>query len=238
MSDNDRATFDPNRRDAGIPEDAPAFPIGTLDEIEELGLSPEHYPCCAKRNKATGVLGCVKFAECSLSIKGKTFEEGGGPRRFAWERVFRGKPVRRREGVCWKLVDDQVFVEDNGGAVQIIAEEGESYDKLEGVAVKTFVNSQGNTEKVVAKDGEYHLPNVVREDKVVSKTVRPFLRPSQNTDIATDVITARVVEKAHAQIRSESVGSVLGVSGARAPLDKRNKGGSKRKGEGPESSAV
>lgn len=224
-------TFDPTLRDAGIPENAPAFPVGALDELEELGLNPEHYPCCSKRNKATGVMGCSKFAECPLSFKGKLAKDGGGPRRMAWERIFKGKPVVRREGTCWKLVDDRSFVEGNKGAIRIIAGEGETYDKLEGVAVKTFVDVDGNVQKVVAKEGEYHLPNVARQDMVVTKTVRPFVRPSENTDIAVDVITADVIRKEHERISADAIPTALGIAGAGTPIDKRDGGPRKRKSE-------
>lgn len=235
---SDRLSFDPERLDAGIPENAPDTPVGSLDELNELGMNTEHFRCCSKRNKATGVLGCQKFGICPLSIKGKEVAEGGGPRRLAWERIFRGQPIQRREGSCWKLADDKVFVEDNHGAVRIIAMEGglggfpETYQKLEGVAVKTIVNAEGNTEKVLAKDGEAHLPNVQRQDMVVTKTVRPFVRPSQNADIAVDVITADVIRKEHERISTESVAEALGVSGGGTPLDKRDDGPRKRKGQG------
>ncbi len=232
MSQENRVSFDPNLRDAGIPEEAPAFPVGALDELNELGLNPEHYGCCAKRNKAAGVRGCDFFALCPLSVKGKASADGGGPRRMAWERIFKGKPIRRREGTCWKLATDKVYVEDNGGAVRIIANEGQTYQKLEGVAVKTTVNEAGEVVKVLAKEGEYHLPTVSREDMVVTKTVRPFVRPAQNPDIAVDVITAKVIQEEHERISAEAVPAALGIQGGNTPLDKRHKRPGKGAGEG------
>jgi hypothetical protein len=232
-----KLTFDPELRKEGVPPNLPARPVGTLDEIRELGLNPAHYRCCHKENKPGGIRGCQDEYRCPLSIKGKSFAEGGGPRRLAWERVFRGQPVRRMEGECWQLAADKEFVEDNHGAIRIIAAEPglgfpQSYDKLVGVAVKTFVDTDGEPKKALAKPGEYHLPNVAREDMVVPLMVVPFKRPSENPDIATDVITADVLRKESARIHSESVGRTLGIAGASAPLDKRDEGTGKghRKG--------
>ena len=216
-------TFDPTLRDNGIPQNAPSNPVGALDELESLGLDAAIYPACAKPNKALGVRGCQAFGSCVVSCKGKPESQGGGPRHYAWERLFKGQKVRRMEGTCWDLAKDAEFVEDNGGAIRIVAEEGQSYSKLVGVAVKTFVDAEGNVQKVVAKEGEYHLPNVQREDKVIDIVVRPFVRPHENPDIATDVITAGVVRKEHERIQSEAIPRALGIEGAGEPLDKRNK---------------
>jgi hypothetical protein len=228
VSVDNRVSFDTALRDAGVPENAPARPVGTLDEIQSFGLNPEHYPSCSKPNKQLGIRGCGSWDTCLLSYKGKSLADGGGPRRMAWERIFKGKPVRRVEGECWDVARDQVFVEDNNGALRIIAAEGESYDKLEGVAVKTFVNEKGDTVKQIAKDGETHLPNVQRQDMVVKKTVKPFVRVNENSDIAVDVITADVIRKEHERIFSESVPSALGIAAGGTPIDKRHK----RAGEG------
>ena len=231
MSNDDRLSFDPTLRDAGVPRNVPDTPIGTLDELEELGLNPTHYPACAVPNKHGGVRGCNEAHRCPVSVKFKKFKDGGGPRRYAWERIFKGKPVRRVEGDCWRLSEDKVFVENNGGAIRIIANEGQTYDKLTGVAVKTFVDQQGEVQKVVAKAGEYHLPNVQREDMVIQMTVKPFKRPSENPEIATDIITANVLRDESARIQQESVGRALGLSGASAPLDKRDERAGKSKRE-------
>jgi hypothetical protein len=228
---SDRLSFDPKLRDAGVPKNIPSMPIGTVDELEELGLNLSHFGSCAVPNKAGGIRGCSEAPRCPLSCKFKKFKDGGGPRRVGWERIFRGQPIRRMDGECWDLSRDKVFVEDNGGAVRIVANEGESYKKLTGVAVKTFVDATGEVQKVLAKQGEYHLPNVQREDMVIDILVKPFVRPSENPVIATDVITATVLREESARIQAESVGRALGLAGAGAPLDKRNKRAGEGKGE-------
>lgn len=231
MSD-ERLAFDPELKDNNIPEDIPHYVIGTVDEAEELGLPLEHYRTCARPDKASGIRGCARFGICPMSYRGKTVAEGGGPRRHGWERYKRGEKVRRMEGECWNLADLMVDADDNKIVYKVIANEGESYDKLVGVAIKTFVDTEGNTQKVLAKDGEYHLPNVQRGDMVVKHVVKPFLRPSENPDIASDVVTAEVVKKEVERLRGEAAPRALGITGGRAPIDKRNKRAGEGKSEG------
>lgn len=214
------------------------MPIGTVDELEELGLNLAHFGSCAVPNKAGGIRGCSEALRCLLSWKFKKFKDGGGPRRVGWQRIFRGQPIRPIEGECWDLARDKVFAENNGGAVRIMAEEGKTYQKLVGVAVKTFVDSTGEVQKVLAKPGEYHLPNVQREDMVIDILVKPFLRPSESPAIATDIITANVLREESARIQGESVGRALGLAGAGAPLDKRNERAGEGKGKSQEGRSV
>lgn len=229
----ERVTFNPVLEDAGIPQDAPQFPVGALDELKELGLSPAHYPSCSEPNPLTRNRGCDYWYQCPLSYKGKPFSEGGGPRRHAWEIARRGRPLFRKEGECWGIAKRISDIQDNKGALRIIADEGEAYDKLTGIAVKTFVDpATDETKKVIAKNGEYHLPNVKREDMVVSFVVKPFLRPSENPAIAADVVTAKAIRGEQERIRGEAFPRALGVSGGGTPLDKRNRKRDEGKGAG------
>lgn len=226
-------TFNPVLADAGVPQDAPQNPVGTLDELEELGLSPQHYPSCSQPNRMTGNRGCNHWYECPMSYKGKSSSEGGGPRRHAWEIARRGKPLLRVEGECWDIAKRISDIQDNKGAVRIIADEGQTYKKLTGIAVKTFVDpTTDEVKKVVAKNGEYHLPNVKREDMVVDFVVKPFPRPVDNTTIATDVVTAQAIRSEQERISGEAFPRALGVTGGGTPLDKRNRKRDKGAGEG------
>jgi hypothetical protein len=229
----ERVTYNPLLEDAGIPQDAPQFPVGALDELQELGLSPAHYPSCSEPNPMIRNRGCDYWFQCPMSYKGKPSAEGGGPRRHAWEIARRGKPLLRVEGECWDIAKRIGDIQDNKGAVRIIADEGESYQKLTGIAVKTFVDPQTDeTKKVIAKNGEYHLPNVRREDMVVDFVVKPFPRPAENTAIATDVVTAQAVRSEQERIRGEAFPRALGVTGGGTPLDKRNRKRDKGEGSG------
>ena len=100
------------------------------------------------------------------------------------------------------------------------------------LTIDVLVDDKGAVVKVLAKEGEYHLPTVQREDMVVNKTVRPFVRPSENPDIAVDVITAKVIREEHERISAESVPAALGIQGGSTPLDKRHKRSGKGQGEG------
>ena len=59
----------------------------------------------------------------------------------------------------------------------------------------------------------------------MTKTVVPFVRPDENRDIATDIVTARVVAKEQERIRGKSFPEALGIDAGSTPLDKRNSRG-------------
>ena len=227
-----KLTFNPEMRKKGIPEHLPEMPIGAKDEAESLGLDPAVYPTCSRPQPGVN-RGCPYFFACPLSYKGKSVHEGGGPRRHAFEVVMPGKPVRRQDNDCYGFVPKIQDIEANRGAVRIIADENESYEKVEGIYVKTFVDPETDqTAKVPAKEGEYHYANVAREDMLVKKVVVPFIRTIENKDIAVDLVTASVVAKEQERIRGEAFPTALGVEVGGTPLDKRNRRGGKGKGQG------
>lgn len=224
MPFEERLTFDPLLRKNGIPENVPKTPVGAVDEAEALELNTLAYSTCSK--PVPGVnRGCQHFYRCPFSYKGKPSSEGGGPRRHAFEVAMPGQPINRWESECFDVVTRIEDIEDNGGAVRVIADESETYEKVEGIYIKTFVDDTGETRKVPAKEGEYHYPNVARGDMLVTKTVVPFVRPDENRDIATDIVTARVVAKEQERIRGKSFPEALGIDAGSTPLDKRNSRG-------------
>ena len=232
MPVDQKLTFNPELRKQGVPEHLPEMPIGAKDEAEQLGLETAFYPTCSR--PVPGVnRGCPHFFSCPLSYKGKLLSEGGGPRRHAYEVAMPGKPIRRSEDECYGFVPKIQDIEGNKGAIRIIADEGETYEKVEGIYVKTFVDPETDqTAKVPAKEGEYHYANVAREDMLVKKVVAPFTRTIDNKDIAVDLVTASVVAKEQERIRGEAFPTALGVEVGGTPLDKRNRRGSKGKGQG------
>lgn len=222
-----KLTFNPEYRKNGIPEHVPAHPVGTKDELEELGLDPAVFSSCSKPVRGVN-RGCEFFGVCPLSYKGKTFAEGGGPRRHGFEVAMPGKPIRRWESECYTMVPRISDIEDNRGAVRVIADEGETYERIEGVYIKTFIDPETDAQvRTIAREGEYHYPNVQRGDLLVEKEIRPFERPSENQELATDLITANVVAKEQERIRGEAFPAALGIEVGGTPLDKRNRRGRK-----------
>jgi hypothetical protein len=225
-----RLTFNPELRSKGLPDNMPEHPVGTKDEAEGLGLETAIYATCSKPVRGVN-RGCQFFHLCPMSYKGKTLEEGGGPRRHAFEVIMPGKAIVRYDSVCYNTVPKISDVEDNKGAIRIIADEGETYEKVEGIYIKTFVDDETNqTVKVPAIDGEQFLPNVNRGEMLVEKEVAPFVRAAENHEIATDLVTANVIAKEKERIRGESFPAALGVEAGGTPLDKRNR--RSRKSEG------
>lgn len=227
-----KLTFNPELRKQGIPEHLPSTPVGAKDEAESLGLNTAVYSTCSRPQPGVN-RGCPHYFSCPMSYKGKDVEDGGGPRRHAFEVAYPGKPIRRMEDDCFSFVPKIQDIESNRGAVRVIADEGEFYEKVEGIYVKTFVDPETDkTTKVPAKEGEYHYANVAREDMLVKKEVLPFTRTIENKDIAVDLVTASVVAKEQERIRGEAFPTAIGIEVGGTPLDKRNRRGGKGKGQG------
>lgn len=232
MPVDQKLTFNPELRRQGIPENLPSMPIGAKDEAESFGLDPAVYPTCSRPQPGVN-RGCPHYFMCPMSYKGKPLEDGGGPRRHAFEVAMPGRPIRRQDDECYGFIPKIQDIEGNKGAVRVIADEGEFYEKVEGIYVKTFVDPETDkTTKVPAKEGEYHYANVAREDMLVKKPVVPFTRIAENKDIAVDLVTASVVAKEQERIRGEAFPTALGVEVGSSPLDKRNRRSSKGKGQG------
>lgn len=232
MPVDQKLTFNPELRRNGIPDHVPSHPVGAKDEVESLGLNSAVFSTCSRPQQGIN-RGCLNYFNCPMSYKGLGIGEGGGPRRHAYEIAMPGKPIRRVEDECYNFVPRIQDIEGNRGAVRIIADEGETYEKVEGIYVKTFVDPDTDTtKKVPAKEGEYHYPNVAREDMLVTKTVHPFPRTVENKEIAVDLVTASVVAKEQERIRGEAFPTALGVEVGGTPLDKRNRRGVKGKGQG------
>lgn len=206
--------------------EVPQFPIGTIDELEAMGLDVASYPSCSRPNRMAGVKGCDHFSICPFSYKGKSFAEGGGPHRHAWEYAKGPKldnKIVRVEGECYSLAGRIQDIEENKGAVNIIANENETYEKLEGVACKSVKDVNGKVKKVVADATELNMPGVKRDDLLVTHTVKPFPRPDENQSIAQDMFAAKIYQREMERKRDESFGKALAIPGAATPVDKRNK---------------
>ena len=222
MPESVSGVYDPNK--SGVPENTPKFPIGTLDELRAYGIDEQFVPCCARRNKAAGIEGCRFFESCRQSYKGQTLENGGGPRRHAWERILpkqRGGGITRHEGECFQIAKQSDNLEADGGVIRIIADEGKTYEFHGGHAVKTFVDAEGKTVKQVAKHGEEHLPNVKREDIKVTRTVAPFVRVGDNPDVANFVVAGEAIKEMLEERRAEAPARALGLPSGRAPIDRQ-----------------
>ncbi len=192
----------------GLPE----FPVGTLDELKAANLPPSMFPSCAEPQADGTVKGCEMWYACSMSYKGKHSSEGGGPRNHC-EEVLKsaenGGGVVRRVRPCYKIVAKEDEYRENGAIVQIIADEGEDYEKL------TYILKPKPTD----------LTN--REQELVRETVAKFPRPTENKKTAAQVLRAGIVQKERERVRKEGTSQALGINEGVTPLDKRGQGSRK-----------
>lgn len=185
-------------------------PIGTLAEAEAENLDPSVYATCAPQNKVTGVVGCPWYAKCRVSAKGKS-----GPRNYGVQH-FKGKAqgggmVTTAVDCMW-IADHIDDIERNGGAIKVVAEEGQTFTKVTGMAV----NNMTGDPTMNVRD-----PNTHREEVRVEVEVKPWPRPSQNAELIHDMLYAEVSQVEKARKSEESLAKNLGMADAIAPLDQR-----------------
>lgn len=184
-------------------------PIGTIQEAEKEGLDPSAYATCARPNKAAGILGCDWFHKCRVSAKGQS-----GPRNYGVE-MLKGKAqgggfVREKANCMW-IADHADDIERNGGALKVIANEGEEFEQVTGV----FLNPA--TGKVTHQKD----PMGVRETRRVPVEVPKYPRPGENPGLLTDVLRAESIEAEKERRSDEASARAYGLEHTIPALDKR-----------------
>lgn len=187
-------------------------PVGTLQEAEAEGLDVTAYATCAKPNPVTGVVGCEWFHECRVSAKGQS-----GPRNYGLE-IMKGKSqgggfVKIATNCMW-IADHAKDFEKNGGAVKVIANEGEEFEHVQGIAVNSATGLP-----TYQKD-----PMAVRKRQRVKTTVPPYPRPGQNPALLTDVLRAESIEAEKERRTDEATARAYGLESTIPPIDKRTSG--------------
>lgn len=188
----------------------PQTPIGAVDELKEKNLPLNLYASCAEPSADGTIRGCPLWHQCTMSYKGLTFAQGGGPRNHCWERLkspTNGGGVVRNSQPCFWGIKQQEVVYENKDVLRVIANEGEEYETL------TYILSPTVTDVFN------------REQKLVKFKVPAFPRPGQEKKIATQVLRADIVKKEQERVRNEAAAAQLGVTGGSTPLDRRSIGG-------------
>lgn len=199
--------------DTGIPVspiNRKEVPIGTLAEAEAEGLDVTQYATCSRPNPVTGVKGCPWFAKCRVSAKGKS-----GPRNYG-VRIIKGPAqgggIAHSSVDCMWLAEHTNDTEANGGAVTVVAEEGETYEKVTRIAVSN------RTGEIATNQWD---KDVHREDRRVKVEVQPWPRPGENKELLHDMLRAEVMESEKERLENESVARAVGLEDSITPLDKR-----------------
>ena len=194
------------------------IPVGTLAEASERGLDPGVYATCARENKAAGIKGCAWCDSCVVSARATA-----GPKNYGIQ-IIKGQAVGggfvRNTVDCMWIADHHADIVRNGGSLKVIAEEGESYDKVASIAKDNATGAQTMNSRLL---------NTYREEDRVSVTVKPWPRPGQNKELLQDMMRAEVAQEERERLEHESVARSLGIEGAAVPLDKR----AARKDAGP-----
>lgn len=187
------------------------IPVGTVAELTAQGLDPSEYATCAKPNKMLGIVGCPFHDKCRVAAKGES-----GPRNYGVQVIkgpaFGGKLVRNTVDCMWlaQQIDD---IEDNKGSVQVLAQEGETYEKVTSVLV------DNNTNEISTNP---HNPNARREERRVAIRVPAWPRPGENKELLHDMLRAETAQIEKERRSDENLTRNLGLGNAVAPLDKRD----------------
>lgn len=196
-------------------------PIGSIPELEADNLDPTVYASCSRPNPVTGIVGCPFYSTCMVSAKGKD-----GPRNYGVQ-IFKGPGqgggMTTMSASCMWLAQHARVYERNDGSVRVIANEGETFDKVTRIAINNQTNEVA---------GKYDR-DVRREDRRIKVKVQPYPRPSENAELLTDMLRAEMAQTEKERRTGENLARNLGLSETIAPIDKRDAGrhgGGKAKG--------
>lgn len=207
--------YDP-RKKAAVPDNVPEMPVGTLDELEKHRLPANVWPSCHEPTMDGRVIGCPLWDICTMSYKGKSYEDGGGPRNHCWERVkspAQGGAVVRNTQPCYFGVAQQEEVGENKAVLQPIAAEGEEYE----------------IETVILKPKPTDLFN--REQERIKVEVMPFKRIGESKQMVQARLRSEVMKREQERVAHERASETFNIPGGVTPLDKRSgrSGGSGKK---------
>lgn len=188
------------------------IPIGTPEEAEKDGLDVTQYATCAKPNRITGVVGCEWFHKCIVSAKGVS-----GPRNYGVE-IIKGASqgggfVKVTRNCMW-IADHEPDVVRNGGAMKVIANEGETFEKIDTIAINSATGQPTHQ-----KD-----PQAIRKKLRVKETVKPYPRPGENPALLTDVLRAESIEAEKERRSDDATARAYGLGHTIPPIDKRPSG--------------
>jgi hypothetical protein len=151
-----------------------------------------------------------------MSYKGLPAAEGGGPRNHCWERIkdaSNGGGIVRNVHPCFWGVAQQEVVAFNKEILQVIADEGETYEELTSVPDETS-----------PRDGV--LGYTKYDTKLVKRTVPAFVRPGKEQKLARAELRASIIERDKKRVEDARRAKQLGIDGDETPLNQRGRAGS------------
>lgn len=172
-------------------------PVGTLEELRDMGLDVSRTASCAERvgggpAVAPTVMGCPffkpsskKVPRCTLPCKAK------GPEMVKVRTLKANGRKLERAMPCYEFYQ-HVFPENN--------QDGGNISKVVGVASAdkelTYVARETQPEKFV---GHNNTIKVVHKQVMVTRKIEPFVRPKDNPKFAEDSADVRMREMEEAE---------------------------------------
>jgi hypothetical protein len=207
-------------KQAYIAQGVPQHAVGTLDELQKVGMPARVFHSCNEPTVDGTIRGCPLWHICTMDYKGKSAAEGGGPRNHCWERIkspAQGGAIVRNVQPCFWGVAQQDVVAENKSSLLPIADEGDEYVTVTSVP------------KPKPSDPFYREVDEVRFE------VKPYKRLGEDKKTRQVLLRAEVTQREQKRVASEGAAKVLGVTGGATPLNQRGKGsnvGRKKEGGG------
>jgi len=174
---------------------------GTVAELEALNIPVDRYPTCSKRvldGNDVVILGCPAWKACKCPEK----KTGAGPVNKGLRLVKKGVDGRTRiihtTLTCYDIPFWYQQLEPMGGAVEIIANEGEDI-LLKGTRAK---------DEVIPGQGQTRTMEPFAEHTKVPK----FYRPGTGTNLADEAGTKDILEQMKADRIAERLDKAAGVT--------------------------
>jgi hypothetical protein len=188
------------------------IPVGSVAEAEAENLDPAVYATCSRPNPTSGNVGCAWYHKCKVSAKGQS-----GPRNYGVE-IIKGKHqgggFLKAAANCMWIADRYENYVRNGGALKVIAEEGQEFERVSGVLVNKLTG-----EPTVQGD-----MNAKRRVMRVKEKVQPYPRPGDNMALLTDILRAESIEAEKEQRDNDARAEAYGLGHTIPPIDQRSAG--------------
>lgn len=173
---------------------------GTVKELEALNVPVDRYPSCSKRvmdGNDVVVKGCPFWRQCKCPEKAT----GEGPVNKGVRIIKKGVDGRTRlvntVMTCYHIPTWPPMVEPRGGAVQIVANEGETMLLRGSRVVQEVIPGQGQGWKV--------------EDFVENQVVPKFPRPGTGNNLADEFGRGKIIDDMRAELEQKRIEAAAGV---------------------------
>lgn len=179
-------------------------PVGSKDRLIELGKNPAEWASCSEPDGIKNI-GCYQWHRCKWKF--------GKPKNFG---VLMVKPTdsgpvsNRIPMACFTYIQVGPQIRGNGGALKIVAQEGESI-RIRGTKSRDPNNPNHISQRALTKD-----------DPEANVVVQPFPDPGERGDFDSARMLAEVRAEMEAESEAEREAALIGVAVEKLTAEESN----------------